>query len=104
MSPGNAEAGPRQGRPAESLVATALKPKSTASGKTAATVAVGEFHLPAGRRHIGVVIVSRCPGCAHLHIHRAIAATTADGSTRTGSCGIEYRLRVLPARRIGGAA
>lgn len=104
MSSRNAEGGPRQARPAEQLVATALKPKSTAKGKTCALVAVGQFHPPAGRRHLGVVIVSRCPGCGHLHIHRAQAVATADGSSRTGSCGIEYKLRVLPAQRMGGAA
>lgn len=65
-------------------------------------IAVGEFYPPAGRRHLGVVVVRSCPACLHLHLHRANAAGSADGTTRTGSCGAEYRLRVLPGehRRV----
>jgi hypothetical protein len=71
---------------------------------TPVLVAVGEYHPPTGRRHLGVVIVRTCPNCGHLHIHRAMVATTADGTTRVGSCGIEYLLCVLPAERLGGVA
>lgn len=67
-------------------------------------VGVGIWHPPAGRRQLGVVIVDSCPMCRHLHLHRAMAVATADGCIRTGSCGAEYRLRVLPAQRVGGAA
>jgi hypothetical protein len=60
-------------------------------------VAVGEYFPPVGRRHLGAVIVRRCPSCRHLHQHHSVVVGTADGSIRTGSCGAVYILRVLPA-------
>lgn len=46
---------------------------------------------------MGVAIVRRCPGCGHLHLHRAASLAAADGASRAGSCGTEYVLLVRPA-------
>ncbi|GAA1877893.1 hypothetical protein GCM10009836_69090 [Pseudonocardia ailaonensis] len=77
-------------------------PKDTASSLI--PVAVGEYFGPAGRRRLGAILVRRCPGCGHAHFHRGMRVASVDGETRTGSCGTEYKVRVLPAQRIGGAA
>ena len=80
----------------------------TGATSTAATAAVlvafGEYFPPAGRRHLGAILIRRCPGCSHAHFHRGSRVASVDGESRTGSCGTEYRVRVLPAARVGGAA
>lgn len=106
MSPDTRDGGPTT-RPAVSTqIATSTQhPHPTGDHRQRRDlVAVGEYFPPAGRRRLGVVIVRRCPACAHLHLHRAVLVGTADGSTRTGSCGRSYVLRVLPAARAGSRA
>jgi hypothetical protein len=78
------------------------RPKTIAASTL--PVAVGEFFPPAGRRQLGAILVRRCPGCGHAHFHRGLRIATVDGEPRTGSCGTEYKVRCLPAQRIGGAA
>lgn len=103
-------AGHHPTRPASQIEAAARPPQISSEGtdqrrrRRDRLVAVGEFHPPCGRRGLGAVIVRRCPACQYLHIHRAMLVRTVDGSERTGSCGVTYIVRVLPAQRIEGAA
>lgn len=57
-------------------------------------VAPSWYFPPSGRRHLGLIVVPRCPGCGAGHFHRAVTAHAADGSTRVGSCGHVYFLRL----------
>lgn len=103
-------AGHHPATPAKKIAAAARPPQISSEGtdqhrrRRDRLVAVGEFHPPCGRRGLGAVIVRRCPACQYLHIHRAMLVRTVDGSERTGSCGVTYIVRVLPAQRIEGAA
>lgn len=61
---------------------------------TAVTV-VGELHAPAGRRTLYVLLVRRCPACAHLHVHRT-GRPAATSWSRSGSCGAAYEVVLAP--------
>lgn len=65
--------------------------------------AAGAFYSPAGRRHLGVVVVRTCPACGPLHLHRAESRAVVDGAVRAGSCGATYRLALDAAAGLGGA-
>lgn len=75
-----------------------LHTQTSATRRHEPPIAVGELHPPAGRRHLWVLLVRRCPACAHLHIHR-VGRPSAGTHRRTGSCGADYEIRV-----VGGAA
>jgi hypothetical protein len=69
------------------------------SARRGPLVAVGIWYPPAGRRRLGAIVVRTCPRCSYLHLHRSAGPVTS--TTRQGSCGAEYTIRVA---RVGGVA
>ncbi len=79
MTPTNAERGPRQG-PATAQIAAPHEDDQHRE-RTAAVRVAGTFYAPAGRRRFGVLIVTRCPFCPGVHLHRG------NGGVRRAGCG-----------------
>lgn len=99
----------RNGGPAEAPVGSArarsqVRPQDSRAGRVRGLVAAGEFHPPAGRRTLGVVVVRSCPACHQMHLHRAETVGSAHMAERVGSCGATYLLNVHHALPIGGVA
>lgn len=69
--------------------------RPTDAGSVAAVPAV--FGPPAGRRSGWVAVVSSCPGCSAMHVHRARPDHDVAGEPlvrRCRSTGVEYHLTV----------
>lgn len=86
--------------PATSTRDPARDPRQHSRGaRDRGLVAVGIWYPPAGRRRHGAIVVRTCPACRHMHLHRSDGPVTS--TTRTGSCGAEYTIRVV---QVGGVA
>jgi hypothetical protein len=67
--------------------AAAKQPNVNDDSATHELIAVAYASPPIGRCQRWVLIVPRCPACAHCHVHRS---TGPHGGRRTGSCGASY--------------
>ncbi len=75
------EAGPPQ--PGSTTSMTPAPTKKQAPGEDSATVRVpAAFYAPAARRTLGLLIVTRCPWCPGVHVHRGHAGARRSGCDR----------------------